>query len=129
MGDTGQEGVAPTWAEAAHWHIAKGPQEGSEEGVCSHLTNSGPLPRERGWGWALMAITLLLVPSSPPHSLLFSECLVYCSAFVKRGIRVTKQSGWAGGPRGLFSPRQHLHGEGLFHSPPPLASQEQLLSW
>lgn len=45
-----------------------------------------PLPRERGWGWALMAMTLLLVPSSPPHSLLFSECLVYCSAFVKRGI-------------------------------------------
>ena len=31
---------------------------------------------------------------------------------------MTKQSGWAGGPRGLFSPRQHLHGGGAFPQPP-----------
>ena len=33
---------------------------------------------------------------------------------------MTKQGGWAGGPRGLFSPRQHLRGGGAFphtHTP------------
>lgn len=31
---------------------------------------------------------------------------------------MTKPGGWAGGPRGLFSPRQHLHGGGALPHPP-----------
>ena len=62
------------------------PRRRSEEGVCSHLTGSGPSAQGAGVGVGTDGNHPPPGPLQSSHSLLFSECLVYCSAFVKRGI-------------------------------------------
>lgn len=80
----GQLGPQPRVSRKKESPAGGGADRGS---VPTSLLSLAPLPSEAGMGVGIDGNLPPPSPLSPPHSLPFSECLRYYSAFVKKGIK------------------------------------------